>query len=41
MYITIGNDILDATVAKFLHNGSSRAYLNLSYVDIHVYEYIC
>ena len=28
--ITIGYDILGATVAKFLHNGSSRAYLNLS-----------
>ena len=35
--ITIGCDILDATVAKFLHNRSSRAYLNLSYGDIQVY----
>ena len=32
--MTIGYDILDATVAKFLHNGSSRAYLKLSYDDM-------
>ena len=43
--ITIGYDILDATVANFLHNGSSRAYLNLSYDDMkYMYSipvYIC
>ena len=32
--ITIGYDILDATVAKFLHNATSRVYLNLSYDDM-------